>query len=116
VNAVRHEVTSAADVAALVRRGERNRACGSTALNLHSSRSHQVVTVTVQVTERDGTGTLAKLQLVRTLPPPPPPLLRSLFLESLRPASTDRPSSPPFREVGKLVAAAGRQSVSRGGG
>jgi len=67
VNAVRHEVESAADVAALVRRGERNRACGSTALNLHSSRSHQVVTVTVQVTERDGTGTRAKLQLVRDL-------------------------------------------------
>lgn len=45
--------------------GERNRAVGSTALNVQSSRSHSVVTVIVEGRDkRTGAGTRAKLQLV----------------------------------------------------
>jgi kinesin family protein C2/C3 len=45
--AVQVEVRTADDVARLMRRGARNRATGGTRMNERSSRSHQVVTVTV---------------------------------------------------------------------
>jgi len=65
VNTKAIDVSHTDDVVKVMAEGERNRAVGSTALNVQSSRSHSVVTVIVEGRDkRTGAGTRAKLQLV----------------------------------------------------
>eukprot|EP00854_Cymbomonas_tetramitiformis_P007312 gene7312-8706_t len=64
-NTVKVEVTSTSDVVEVMADGERNRAVGATLMNLHSSRSHSVVTIMVDAENKmTETFTRAKLQLV----------------------------------------------------
>ena len=59
------EVSSTEEVMVLVKKAYKNRASHSTNLNEVSSRSHMILTLTVNtVDERDGSITSAKLKLV----------------------------------------------------